>query len=109
MTLPDYDPAAPGPVPSPCVNICRMDRRTGLCEGCYRTIDEITRWSTADDGFKRAVWTEVRRREQAQFDAPPSAAANVVPAGRPPAPGAPSAGKAALPAGLRLFDLTPKR
>ena len=96
MTLPDYDPAAPGPVPSPCVNVCRMDRRTGLCEGCYRTIDEITRWSTADDGFKRAVWTEVRRREQAQFDG-----------GLPPAAAPAPAPKPA--AGLRLFDLTPKR
>ena len=28
-------------VASPCVNVCRMDELSGLCEGCLRTIDEI--------------------------------------------------------------------
>lgn len=51
------------PVPSPCINICRMVPETGLCEGCMRTIDEIVAWGTASDEFKRAVWGEIRRRE----------------------------------------------
>ena len=29
-------------VPSPCNDICRMHAGTGFCEGCGRTIDEIT-------------------------------------------------------------------
>jgi predicted Fe-S protein YdhL (DUF1289 family) len=33
-----------GDVASPCIDVCRMDRRTGLCEGCLRTIDEIAAW-----------------------------------------------------------------
>jgi predicted Fe-S protein YdhL (DUF1289 family) len=44
-----------GGVPSPCVDICRMDAATGWCEGCMRTIDEITVWSRLDDGAKRGV------------------------------------------------------
>jgi predicted Fe-S protein YdhL (DUF1289 family) len=43
-------------VPSPCTSVCRMDARTGLCEGCLRTIDEIIAWSTMEDAQKRAVW-----------------------------------------------------
>jgi uncharacterized protein len=43
-------------VPSPCVNICRMDDATGWCEGCLRTIDEISAWSTYDDTTRRAIW-----------------------------------------------------
>jgi uncharacterized protein len=43
-------------VPSPCTSVCRMDARTGLCEGCLRTIDEIIGWSTMADDDKRAVW-----------------------------------------------------
>ncbi|WP_322031861.1 DUF1289 domain-containing protein [Paraburkholderia sp. J76] len=50
------------PPPSPCINICRMDERSGLCEGCLRTIDEIATWSTLDDAAKRAVWDAIETR-----------------------------------------------
>jgi predicted Fe-S protein YdhL (DUF1289 family) len=56
------------PVPSPCINICRMVPDTGLCEGCMRTIDEIVAWGRADDDYKRSVWAEIRRREAQIFD-----------------------------------------
>jgi len=49
-------------VPSPCINVCRMSPRTGLCEGCLRTIDEIAAWSTLDDDAKRRVWDELDKR-----------------------------------------------
>ena len=38
----EVDPA--GPVPSPCISVCRMDAVTGWCEGCFRTLDEIAGW-----------------------------------------------------------------
>jgi predicted Fe-S protein YdhL (DUF1289 family) len=56
------------PVPSPCINICRMVPATGLCEGCMRTIDEIVAWGRADDDYKRAVWAEIHRREAQLFE-----------------------------------------
>ena len=40
-----------------------MDARTGLCEGCFRTIEEITAWSRADDAAKRAILERVAERE----------------------------------------------
>ncbi len=51
------------PVPSPCINVCEMDKASGLCRGCMRTIDEIVAWGSAGDDYKRAVWKEIRRRE----------------------------------------------
>ncbi|WP_373889642.1 DUF1289 domain-containing protein [Massilia sp. MB5] len=63
----DLPPGAPElatPVPSPCISLCKMNRDSGFCEGCLRTIDEIVAWSQADDAFKRGVWAEIRRREQ---------------------------------------------
>ena len=51
------------PVPSPCISLCEMDKQTGLCRGCLRTIEEIVAWGKADDDYKRAVWSEIRRRE----------------------------------------------
>ena len=42
-------------VPSPCINVCKMDSQTGWCEGCFRTIDEIACWSGATREDKLAV------------------------------------------------------
>lgn len=65
--IPDLPPGAPPP--SPCISLCKMDQDSGLCQGCLRTIDEIIQWSAADDDFKRAVWAEIRRREESiHFD-----------------------------------------
>lgn len=50
------------PVPSPCINICRMDARSGLCLGCWRTLDEIAAWSRLDDAAKRQVWAQLAER-----------------------------------------------
>ncbi len=49
-------------VPSPCVSVCRMDPQRELCEGCLRTIPEITNWRKMDDAGKREVWTLIEQR-----------------------------------------------
>ena len=52
-------------VGSPCCSVCKMNDRSGLCEGCYRTIDEIIAWSTMPDDAKRRVWQLLPARKQA--------------------------------------------
>jgi hypothetical protein len=52
------------PVPSPCISVCRMDASTGLCAGCYRTLDEIARWRSMDEAARRALWRELVRRTE---------------------------------------------
>ena len=47
---------------SPCVSICRMHSVTGVCEGCFRTRDEIAAWGNAADAVKRATWTRIEER-----------------------------------------------
>jgi predicted Fe-S protein YdhL (DUF1289 family) len=42
-------------VPSPCVSICVIDEPTGLCAGCYRTLDEIAGWIDLSAAERRAV------------------------------------------------------
>ncbi|MGH8799774.1 MAG: DUF1289 domain-containing protein, partial [Casimicrobiaceae bacterium] len=37
----DQDDSA---VASPCTSVCTIDRPTGLCAGCFRTLDEIAGW-----------------------------------------------------------------
>ena len=49
-------------VASPCINVCRLDRRTGWCEGCGRSMDEISRWPHASDAERRAILARVKAR-----------------------------------------------
>ena len=57
------DPQGAGDdVPSPCINVCRLDETTRLCEGCFRTLDEIACWS----GYTRAEKFAVRARVDAR-------------------------------------------
>jgi predicted Fe-S protein YdhL (DUF1289 family) len=49
-------------VPSPCTNVCRIDRRSGWCEGCRRTVEEITGWPLASDTERLAILEELPKR-----------------------------------------------
>ena len=53
-------------VPSPCIDVCRLDAR-GLCIGCRRTIEEITEWSRASDARRREILREVADRTGTGF------------------------------------------
>lgn len=55
-------PGAGDDVPSPCVNVCRMNESTRLCEGCFRTLEEIACWS----GYTRTEKLAVRARVDAR-------------------------------------------
>jgi predicted Fe-S protein YdhL (DUF1289 family) len=60
----EFDPERDGgAAPSPCINICRMDPESGLCEGCLRTLDEIAQWGAATEEQKRTVWRAIVRRK----------------------------------------------
>ncbi|MGW8271497.1 MAG: DUF1289 domain-containing protein [Burkholderiales bacterium] len=58
-------------VASPCVNVCVMDDATGLCRGCYRTLDEIARWSVMSDRDKRAVIGILEQRKKIKTGSDP--------------------------------------
>lgn len=51
-------------VPSPCINVCKMDERTGLCQGCFRTLDEIAAWSASSDAARLDILAKVAKRRQ---------------------------------------------
>lgn len=57
--------APKGQAPTPCVKVCQMDRATGLCRGCWRTMREIATWQNLDDAAKRQVWRETVERSKA--------------------------------------------
>lgn len=47
-------------VPSPCVQICKLDTATMTCIGCGRLMTEIRDWTRMDAAGKRAVWDRLR-------------------------------------------------
>jgi predicted Fe-S protein YdhL (DUF1289 family) len=49
-------------VASPCINVCKMNPESALCEGCYRTLDEIASWAAFSDEQKRAVLAKLPSR-----------------------------------------------
>ena len=57
----------PEPVPSPCIEVCRMNEQTGLCEGCWRSLAEIVQWADADDDSKRQILLRIEQRVAQQF------------------------------------------
>jgi hypothetical protein len=47
---------------SPCNQICEIDRSTGSCSGCGRTLDEIEEWPGAPDTRKQQILDELPAR-----------------------------------------------
>jgi hypothetical protein len=55
-------PAQPDPVQSPCIRVCWVDPRTGLCAGCLRTLDEIARWGGMSADERRSLLADIAMR-----------------------------------------------
>ena len=49
-------------IESPCNRVCTLDPTSGLCLGCGRSIDEITRWTQMTDAERARVIAELSRR-----------------------------------------------
>jgi predicted Fe-S protein YdhL (DUF1289 family) len=47
---------------SPCISICVLDPVSELCEGCGRSLDEISQWSRMTDDQRRAVMSRLPER-----------------------------------------------
>ena len=47
---------------SPCVLICSMDMKTGLCFGCGRTRDEISGWMNYSNDERKDIMGELDAR-----------------------------------------------
>lgn len=74
MTDSDHRQSPPDPTsapmptrpPSPCISICRIDERTGWCEGCLRTLDEIAAWGGLDAREQRQLTQRLQDRRIAR-------------------------------------------
>jgi predicted Fe-S protein YdhL (DUF1289 family) len=51
-------------IESPCVNVCHMSPRLGVCTGCCRTLEEIARWSELGEAGRARVMVALPHRRQ---------------------------------------------
>lgn len=58
--------APPATVPSPCIDVCKIDGDTGMCIGCLRTRDEIRGWKNMTDDLRLDMIEELSRRKAKQ-------------------------------------------
>ncbi|PHP64938.1 DUF1289 domain-containing protein [Zhengella mangrovi] len=49
-------------IQSPCILVCSIDRKTGYCFGCGRTMTEISNWIFMSDTDRDAVMADLPAR-----------------------------------------------
>ena len=49
-------------IKSPCVDVCKMDKLSGLCRGCLRTIPEIKAWKGLSRKQQKALLADLKGR-----------------------------------------------
>ena len=57
---PLYSNVSPA-VPSPCISTCRLDE-TRVCIGCFRHVEDIREWRSADDQRRREICAQAGER-----------------------------------------------
>jgi len=50
-------------LPSPCISICKLNKSTGYCDGCFRTEDEIALWPSMSEDDKLNMLNILRQRQ----------------------------------------------
>ena len=53
------------PIWSPCKKICVVDPNQSICVGCFRTLDELGRWTMMSKDDRLAIKAELGGREEA--------------------------------------------
>lgn len=61
-------------VSSPCIRVCTLDLETGLCEGCGRTREEITRWYRLTEEERQQIMARLPERMREAFAPEPDKA-----------------------------------
>lgn len=49
-------------IDSPCIRICVVHPTERICTGCFRTIDEISRWSRMESDERARIMAELPAR-----------------------------------------------
>jgi uncharacterized protein len=54
--------APPRPIATPCIKVCVVDGESGLCLGCYRTLNEVAGWQKLGEDERATIMAELPQR-----------------------------------------------
>ena len=54
-------------VKSPCINICTIDKDSGLCIGCHRNEYEIFNWIYFSDEEKKVILSKIEEKNKINY------------------------------------------
>ncbi len=54
---------------TPCINVCVVNKETGLCEGCARSVPEIARWGSMTPAERRTIMIQLPARKKLPAEA----------------------------------------
>lgn len=57
------------PIASPCRRLCQLHPIERVCHGCFRTIDEISKWAKLGDARRARIMAELPARRAAHAEA----------------------------------------
>ena len=57
--------ASSAPIRTPCVKVCFVDPAAQMCVGCFRTMEELGRWTRYSDAEREAILAELPGRADA--------------------------------------------
>jgi len=58
----DQEDTSKEPIPNPCIRHCCLDQ-DDICLGCYRSVDEILRWSQSSNQQRQEILRACTRRK----------------------------------------------
>jgi len=56
-----------GLVKSPCIRVCKINKKSNCCMGCGRSIDQITNWINYDQEKRRMIIYLIKNNLRKKF------------------------------------------
>jgi len=53
-------------ISSPCVGVCQYNNEE-ICSGCFRTVEEISQWTTISDSEREKIMSQLDARMEELF------------------------------------------
>ncbi|MFC3069223.1 DUF1289 domain-containing protein [Phenylobacterium soli] len=54
----------PAPIKTPCIKVCVVDGESGLCLGCFRTLNEVAAWARFSEEERERLMAELPSRRE---------------------------------------------
>ena len=50
-------------IESPCIGVCKLDKKGKVCTACKRTVEEIMKWSSFNKKDRKKILIDLKKRK----------------------------------------------